>query len=154
MNTSLATALRLLSLVVLVTVAASCGRQDPTTLEPEEGYPDPFVDARPLVADVRNITLDPTPGGAILRATGITATQGWWDIGMRRDRAEDETPADRTYALRGRPPVDATGDAVAAPVGPVALREVEAAVFLSDSDLEGLRRITVRGATTSRSLRR
>jgi len=150
----IARALRLLPLLVVIAVAGGCARQDATTLEPEGGYPDRFVDARRLVADVDSVRMEATQGGAILRVTGVTTTQGWWDIGLRRARSDDDTPQARIYDLRGLPPVDADGNPVPAAAGPVALREVETAIFLSDSDLEGLRRITVRGANTSRTLRR
>jgi hypothetical protein len=146
--------LSLLSLVVALAITGACSRQDPTTLEPDEGYPVRFADNRPLVSDVTQLTLDPTPGGAILRVTGVTATQGWWDIALRREVGTNDTTGERRYVLRGWPPVDATGAPIPAPTGPTALREVGAALFLSDSDLGDLRRITVTGANTSRTLSR
>lgn len=147
-------ALHLLSLAFVLAIVGGCSRSDPTTLEPEGGYPVPFADSRPLVADVTRVTMEPTPGGAILRVTGVTATQGWWDIALRREAGSDTGATERRYVLRGWPPVDAAGNPVPAPTGPSALREVEAAIFLSDIDLEGLRRITVTGANTSRTLTR
>jgi len=154
MQTAIAPACRLLSLLLLLAATGGCARDEAATLEPDGGYPDRFVDARPLVADIADARLAPTPGGAILHVTGVAQTQGWWDIGLRRARGDDDTPQARTYDLRGRPPVDADGNPLPAAIGPVALRAVDTAVFLSDTDLDGLRRITVRGAQTSRSLRR
>lgn len=154
MKSRSAPALQLLSLVLLLVVSGACSRQDATTLEPEGGYPEPFADGRPLVADVTRVTMEPTPGGAILRVTGVTATQGWWDIALRRETGSDDRASERRYVLRGWPPVDAEGNPVPAPAGAAALREVDAAIFLSDIDLDGLRRITVTGANTSRTLTR
>lgn len=154
MRIRFAPALRLLSLALALAVTSACSRQDDTTLEPEGGYPVPFADSRPLVSDVTRVTMEPTPGGAILRVTGVTATQGWWDIALRRETGSDTASTERRYVLRGWPPVDAEGNPVPAPTGPVTLREVDAAIFLSDSDLDGVRRITVTGANTSRSVTR
>lgn len=154
MKSRSAPALVIVSLAAVLAVAAACSRPDQTTLAPEGGYPIPFTDSRPLVSDVTGVTLDQTPGGAILRVTGVTTTQGWWDVGLRREVASDDTQGERRYVLRGWPPVNAEGVPVPAPTGPSALREVDAAIFLSDSDLQGLRRITVSGTNTSRTLRR
>jgi len=142
------------SLALVLGAAGACTRQDPATLAPEGGYPVPFADARPLVSEVTGVRMDPTPGGAILRVTGVTATQGWWAIALRREPDSGARAHERRYVLRGWPPVDAEGNPVPAPAGAAALREVEAAVFLSDTDLAGLRRITVTGANTSRTLAR
>jgi hypothetical protein len=151
---TLFTSLRFVSLALVVVVIGACSRQDPTTLEPQGGYPERFADARPLVADITGVTMEPTPGGGILRVTGVTATQGWWDIALRRETGSDDASSERRYVLRGWPPVDAEGNPVPTPTGAATLREVEAAVFLTDSDLAGLRRITVTGANSSRSLAR
>ncbi|OZA08094.1 MAG: hypothetical protein B7Y02_12980, partial [Rhodobacterales bacterium 17-64-5] len=35
-------------------------------------------DPRPLVAEVLTMVVEPIPGGAIVRATGLPPTQGWW----------------------------------------------------------------------------
>lgn len=147
-------ALRLLSLVLLLVVGTACSRQDPTTLEPEGGFPDRAADSRPRVADVTALSMEPTPGGAILRVTGVADSPGWWDVGLRRDTGGEDSQSGRRYALRGRPPIDATGARLPVAGGPVTLREIDAAVFLSDRDLAGLRSITVTGENSSRTLRR
>jgi len=154
MSQSLSRALRLLPLALVLVVGAACSRQDPSTLAPEGGYPERAADSRPLVADVTALSIEPTLGGGILRVTGVADSQGWWNIGLQRDTSGDATPAERQYNLRGRPPVDAMGARLPTATSPLALREIDAAIFLSDRDLAGVRRITVTGANSSRTLRR
>lgn len=147
-------ALRLLVLSLLLVAAAACSRPVATTLAPEGGYPTPAADTRPRVADITALAMEPTPGGAILRVKAMADSPGWWDIALRRAPGDDDDPAERRFDLRGRPPVDATGARLPATGGPPALREIDAAVFLSDRDLDGVRRITVNGDSSSRTLRR
>ncbi len=35
-------------------------------------------DTRPLVDTVLSMTVEPIPGGAVVRSRGVTPTQGWW----------------------------------------------------------------------------
>ena len=154
MSQSVSKALRLLPLVVLVVTANACARQEATTLVPEGGYPDRAVDTRARVAEVTALAMEPTPGGAILRVTGLADSPGWWDIALRRDTGDDAAPSEQRFDLRGRPPVDETGARLPANGGPPALRQIDAAIFLSDRDLAGVRSITVTGESGSRTLRR
>lgn len=154
MTHSVSKAVRLLVLSLLLVAGAACSRPVATTLAPEGGYPDPAADTRPRVAEVTALAMEPTPGGAILRVKAMADSPGWWDIGLRRAQGGDDDPAERRFDLRGRPPVDATGARLPATGGPAALREIDAAVFLSNRDLDGVRRITVTGDRGSRTLRR
>ncbi|PWR02958.1 hypothetical protein DKT77_08400 [Meridianimarinicoccus roseus] len=149
----------LLLLAALLSLLAGCsgwpfGRSDPTTLEPEGGYAAVALDTRPLVGTVTAVTLEPTPGGAILTATGLTSGQGYWDVGLVRDRSADLPDTARRYTFHARPPVDADGAPVATSGGPAATRQVTAAVFIGGTSLAGLRQITVVGADGSRTARR
>ena len=49
--------------------------------EPRETIvlPGESTDPRALVETVLSMTVEPMPGGAIVRARGLTPTQGWWD---------------------------------------------------------------------------
>ncbi len=147
-------ALRLTTLVLLLGVGSACSRPPADTLTPEGGYPDRVADTRPRIADVTALAIEPTPGGAILRVTAMADSPGWWDIGLRRDTTGDAGQTEQRFVLRGRPPVDQTGARLTTAGGPQALREIDAAVFLSDRDLVGVRSITVIGENSSRTLRR
>jgi len=122
--------------------------EGPATLAPRGGYVDRVIDNRALVGSVTGLEITRTQGGALVVATGLAPTPGWWDAELV---AESETPAGDgtlTYAFRvaepGAPP----------PTAPPPARELTSAVFLSAQSLEGVRRIVVLGATNSRSIRR
>lgn len=145
-------------LAVLSLALAGCSgglfnRSDPDTLEPEGGYAVLAPETRPLVGTLTDLTLDRTPGGAIVTATGETGTQGFWDVGLVRESGEDVPTTARVYTLRARPPVTAEGAPTAAPVGPARARTVSAGVFIGNTALGRLDRITVRAARGSRTLR-
>lgn len=129
-------------------------RADPNTLEPEGGYIEARIDSRTLVNSVTAISLSRTPGGVIVSATGLPPTQGFWDVGLSRDRGEDVPNGTRRYNFVGRAPVDVAGNPIPAAVGSAASRQVDAAVFIPDTELEGLRQITIVGAQGSRTARR
>ena len=110
------------------------------------------VDPRPLVDQVIAMAIEPMPGGAILRATGLPPTQGYWMAELVHHRGGAEDPVAGgvlIFDFRVAPPPP---DAALA--GQPASREIEAAIFLSDNDLAGIRTIVVRGARTERVLRR
>jgi hypothetical protein len=123
------------------------------SLAPRDGYPETIADTRPLVAQVVTMQIDRAPGGAIVRATGLPATQGWWAADLV---AEVQTTGGHPVAENGvmsfqfrilPPPVGTRS-------GPQQSREVTAAVFLSDQELAGVRTITVKGRDNQRSSRR
>lgn len=122
--------------------------EGPATLAPRGGYVDRVIDNRALVGSVTGLEITRTQGGALVVATGLAPTPGWWDAELV---AESETPAgDGTlaYAFRVAEPGAPT------PAAPPPARELTAAVFLSTQSLEGVRRIVVLGATNSRAIRR
>lgn len=103
-------------------------------------------DPRVMVDQVVTMAVEPTPGGAILRATGLPPTQGWWDGVLVPE------PTDRAGELVFRfvlqPPPDARR--ISTPQS----REVTVATYLTDFRLEGIRRITVTGANNARTTAR
>jgi hypothetical protein len=90
--------------------------------------------------------VEPIPGGAIVRARGLTPTQGWWDAELvAKDVDEDGV---LVYEFRLLPPVGRTD------VNTQQSREIDVAIFISDVKLENVREIVVQGATNARVSRR
>lgn len=119
------------------------GRSQPTeTIQTVEKPKDP----RLLVADVVSMNVEPYSGGAIVRATGIAQTQGWWDAEL----VELETDEAGHLILEFRlfPPV-AQQD-----VNTPRSREITVAMTLSPARLENISRITVQGESNARTTRR
>lgn len=91
--------------------------------------------------------LERVPGGAILRAKGISATLGAYDVRLVPNEVQDNARTlsytlKAEYSKRSRPPAPQTG------------RELVTGVFLSDDDLLGIRNIRVSAAQNSKTLRR
>ncbi|MGL4309169.1 MAG: hypothetical protein ACRCSU_01685 [Paracoccaceae bacterium] len=115
----------------------------PSTLAVSE---DPAVtDNRALVAQVTRMQVNPMPGGAIVQAVGLPPTQGWWDADLV---AENDGVPDENGVLTLRFVVAEPRRKQA--VSTQQSREVTAGLFLSDQDLEPVRRIVVTGAGNSR----
>ncbi len=89
---------------------------------------------------VTDLTVERVPGGALIRATGLAARQGYFDVRLTSAN-EDGLPVDGvlTFRLEGVRPAENT------PVGPAATREVVVARHLTDQDLKGVRAIRVEG---------
>lgn len=147
--------IRPLCAVLILTVAASgCSRLNPGTwLNAGAQSPTPqgmvtaapkVEDARPLVAQVTALNVDRTPDGAIVRATGLPPTQGWYNAGLVARPVNNGT---LTLEFRAAAP---TGDQ---PVGTTATREVIAATAINNETLQGATQIVVRGATNALSSR-
>jgi len=103
-------------------------------------------DARPLVESVLTMTVEPIPGGAIVRATGLPPTQGWWQAELIALPVDENGTL--VYEFRLLPPTDQT------PSGTPRTREVEVAIYISDTRLAQVGEIVVQGATNARSARR
>ncbi|MGJ8627821.1 MAG: hypothetical protein ACSHXB_12755 [Sulfitobacter sp.] len=89
---------------------------------------------------VTNLTIERVPGGAIIRASGLAARQGYYAVQLTPAN-EDELPVDGvlTYRLEGvRPSVNT-------PAGTTPTREVIAARRVTDQTLRGVRTIRVEG---------
>lgn len=112
-----------------------------TIVLPEEGS-----DGRPLVDTVLSMQVEPIPGGAVVRARGVTPTQGWWDAELvARDLDEDGV---LVYEFRLMPPAGRTD------VNTQQSREIDVAIYISDVKLQNVREIVVQGAQNARSARR
>ena len=119
---------------------------------PEEETLEPFQvieveDDRPLVAQITALNIDRTPGGAIVRVTGLPPTQGWYDVALV-DESGGPIDGVQSYSLRASPPDEPQR------VSTVQSREVTAARFISDIALAQVRVIQVTGAQNSRAARR
>jgi hypothetical protein len=112
-----------------------------TIVLPKEGE-----DARPLVDTVLTMAVEPIPGGAVVRARGVTPTQGWWKAELVARDVDDKGVL--VYEFRLLPPVGKTD------VNTQVSREIDVAIFISDVKLEPVREIVVQGATNARSARR
>lgn len=103
-------------------------------------------DARPLVPQITDLVVEPTPDGAIVRATGLPPEQGWWAAELVKIDGDD--PTLRSYEFRILPPQTPT-----APGTPFS-RQVVAAAFLSNYDLQNITRVQVQAETNALSARR
>lgn len=100
----------------------------------------------PLVARVTELTVERVPGGAVVRAEGLAAAAGAFDvILLPRETGEGAT---LTYEMRAKLPARAPGG------GPEAGRRVIAAASVTDQKLRGVRTIEVVAQENLRSVRR
>lgn len=103
------------------------------------------ADPRALVAEVTSLSIETTTSGAILTATALTETTGYWQAGLVRIGVEDGAA---TYEFRAAPPRPG------AVSGPEPTRQIVAAATLSRGELAGLRSITVIARTNRRTVER
>lgn len=148
---------RSLLMVTLCVALTGCGGFRQSKLNPFNWFgrsepretivlPGEAVDARPLVEAVLSLSVEPMPGGAIVRARGQTPTQGWWQAELVELDLDENGVL--VFEFRLLPPVKATD--VSTPQS----RQVDVAVFVSDYKLDAVREIVVQGATNARSARR
>ncbi|MDZ7907637.1 MAG: hypothetical protein U5N10_05100 [Gemmobacter sp.] len=148
----------LLAGLLLAMIVSGCGGFRESRFNPFNwfGQPEPAqavalpmaaADPRPLAAQITDLTIDRMPGGAIIRATALPQTQGYWDADLveRKDAAD---PATLILEFRMRPPVGR------ADVSTPRSREVVAALFVSDIRLAEVGAITVQSATNGLTSRR
>ena len=109
-------------------------------------FPSPVPVGAKLRLGAQLTNVEDIPGGAIVRATGLTPTQGWWQAELV------PLPVDEKGRLvlefRIFPPIDDT--AVNTPQS----REVTVALYLSNIKLAALTEIVVQGQTNARAARR
>lgn len=116
--------------------------------EPRETIvlPGEEIDPRGLVDTVLSMDVEPIPGGAVVRARGLTPTQGWWNAELvARDLGDDGV---LIYEFRLLPPLGKTD------VNTQQSREIDVAIYISDVKLQNVREIVVQGASNARSARR
>lgn len=115
------------------------------SLAPGKGYI-AFTDTRPLIPDVTEVSIDRLPGGAVVRASGVAPSLGYYDAELVA--ISDGSDGRLVLQFRARHPAKAPG------IGSVHQRTLTVALRLSDDDLSGVREIVVQGANTSRVTRR
>lgn len=107
-------------------------------------------DPRPLAQQILSMKVERIPGGAIVHATALPPTQGYWKADLiAENRGRPDEKGTLTLQFRAFQPVERD-----APAGTAVSREITAGLFLSDQDLQLVRTIVVKGAENQRSSRR
>ena len=104
------------------------------------------VDPRGLVDTVLTLKVEPYPGGAIVRASGLPPTQGYWDAALVL--LPDDGKGHLVYEFRIAPPK------TPATSGSQPSREVTVAVNATDFQLQDITAIEVQGAGNALSAHR
>ena len=115
------------------------------SLAPRKGFPD-FVDTRPLIPAIADMSIARSTTGAIVTATGLVPALGYYDAQLVP--VPSEAAGTLTYDFRVRAPQTSPG------LGTAQQRRITAAYSLTFPELEGVKRIVVRGANGSRQIRR
>ncbi|MBZ4022385.1 hypothetical protein CKO11_07935 [Rhodobacter sp. TJ_12] len=123
-----------------------------TTLAPKEGYPEIADDPRELVASVTKLEVTRSQGGAIVAATGLPPTQGWWGADLLAEN--DGVPVDGVMTYRFVVAWPNPGSPASQRSGRPESREVTAAAFINSVKLAGVRKIVVIGAANQRAISR
>lgn len=97
----------------------------------------------PLVGQIVTLRAKKVPGGAIIRATGLPARQGYYDGQLVAENRGVPVKGVLSYQFTISAPFEATR------TGPPRSREVIVGLFVSDQKLEGVRQIRVSGATNA-----
>jgi hypothetical protein len=144
--------------VTAVMVLTSCGGLRESRLNPLNWFKRSQVvmvdetvaavpaDPRPLVDQVLALAVEPTAQGALVRATGLSPIQGFYNAELVA-RPVDENGV-LVFDFRIMPPPQLK------PVGTARTRQVTVAAALSTVALESVREIVVQGANNARSSRR
>lgn len=100
------------------------------------------------VDQIKSLRIERRPGGAIIHVVAIADGIGYYDVRMQSDTDGKPENGVLTYTLRAERPAKLIRG------GNEAARRITAARYVTDQDLEGVRKITVKGArnqsTTSR----
>ena len=103
------------------------------------------IDNRVLIDQITDLQIEPTSSGAILRATGLAATQGFYNAELVLAQSDNGAV---TYDFRVAAPAGFEA------IGTEASRRVTVALELSNAELAGIRNLTVRGLQNARESRR
>lgn len=103
-------------------------------------------DPRALIGQVTELRIEPYPGGAIVRAVGVPATQGYWEAELVPQAVDADGRL--VYEFRVYPP------AVASAVGTPYARQITVAAAISTIALQGVETVVVQGAGNALSARR
>ena len=149
--------LRMIAVLSLALVVAGCGGLRESRLNPWNWFgrsapvekvvlPQKAADPRPLVPEVAEVVVEPIRSGAIIRATGLPPTQGWWDAELIAQPVDENgrlVVEFRIIPPRGQTDVNTRQSC-----------EITAALHLSHIRLEQVREIIVQGAGNARAVRR
>ena len=151
---------RLITALTLLLFLASCGGLRDSKVNPFNWFgrdheekiaavnTTEAVNPRPLVTSVIKLKADRLPGGAIIQATGLPETQGFWEGELVPLNGELPDKGTLVYEFRIIPPLSAQ------PSGTQRSREVVIGRFVSDQTLVGVRRIQVIAKSNKRTVRR
>lgn len=105
-------------------------------------------DIRPRVAEVTSLAVEDVTGGAIVLATALPTTQGWFKPELVND-APDGKPIEGvlSFSFRAVPPRETQ------PQSTQRSRVLTAALFVPDARLADVRSIRVNGVQNSKSVR-
>ena len=149
--------LPIIAVLVLALGVAGCARIAASRFNPLNwfGHSTPTVvttlyvppeETRPLVAQVTQLKVEPYPGGAIVRATGLPPTLGYWQAELVAQPMDDKGRL--VYEFRIEAPVYPSASAT-----PYA-RQVNVAAAISTIKLTGVTSIVVQGASNALSVGR
>jgi hypothetical protein len=141
----------------LAVALAGCGGMRDSKLNPFNWFrksepretivlPEAKEDGRMLAEVVLDLSVEPIPGGAIVRARGQMPVQGFWAAELvPLPLSEGGT---QVYEFRVFPPVTKTD------VNTAQSRQIDVAIYISDVKLQNVSEIAVQGATNARASRR
>jgi hypothetical protein len=141
----------------LAVALAGCGGMRDSKLNPFNWFrnsepretivlPEAKEDGRMLAEVVLDLSVEPIPGGAIVRARGQMPVQGFWAAELvPLPLSEGGT---QVYEFRVFPPVTKTD------VNTAQSRQIDVAIYISDVKLQNVSEIVVQGATNARASRR
>ena len=147
-----------IALALVLVLASGCGTVRDSRLNPfnwfgsDEETLDPIEvenERRPVVSQITSLVIERTPGGAIVRATALPPSQGWFAPELVPATSDgDPVEGVLSYAFRAVPPNAPTRQSTPQS------RELSAAVFIPNIVLDRVRVIQVTGAQNSRIARR
>jgi hypothetical protein len=100
-------------------------------------------DPRALVAQVTTLKVEPYPGGAIVRATGLPPTQGYWSAELVAQPLDEQGRL--VFEFRVFPPPEPVA------AGTPFSRQITVAAAVSDIKLRDVGTIVVQGASNALS---
>lgn len=151
-NGGLCMKLPIIAVLVLATALGGCGRFKDSRLNPlnwfgqarQAAVSDLYIrpeDPRALVAQVTALKVEPYPGGAIVRATGVPPSQGYWEAELVAQPLDDKGRL--VFEFRVFPPLAPTA------AGTPYSRQITVATALSTIKLKGVDSIVVQGANNA-----
>ncbi|MBL4628710.1 MAG: hypothetical protein JKY00_11885 [Roseicyclus sp.] len=117
-------------------------REQRVRVDPDDPSRLEIVDDRALVAEITQVSVEQTTSGAIVRATGVTPLQGYFDAELV---VIGRTPTSVVYDFRVAAPVDNATSG---------LQEISVGAQLSMAELAGIRSITVIAQNNRRTIGR